>query len=321
MNITSRSAALFVGGFLLLVGTLAAPAYQARDETRAADAQAIRQEIESIFQAFIDKDRDKLAATHGRNWRGFLSGSRTVIKGRDGYMRSAVGDGPMPPRGQGMVGYRIREYDTIFHGDVAVVNFVADVDYAVGSAKHTSTLTLMDIYAKEDGRWMQVASQTSYHPEYQDARMSELGTLSPQDEQSLLRAREAVWRAWYGGDTAALARQLPPELVTLYPGGGGWGTRESVIASSGAFAKSGGKLVRLEFPRTEFQRYGNTVIIYTSYELETQNDGRLQTERGKATEVFVRKGGNWVNTGWQLAPETGAAGDQRSAAEAGAGAR
>jgi hypothetical protein len=171
MSLDSRTAALFVGGFLLLVGTLGAPGYQAQEETRSADAQAIRQEIESIFQAFIDKDRDKLAATHGRNWRGYLTGSRTVIKGRDGYMRAAVGDGPMPPRGQGMVGYRIREYDTVFHGDVAVVNFVADVDYAAGSAKHTSTLTLMDIYAKEDGRWMQVASQTSYHPEYQHARM------------------------------------------------------------------------------------------------------------------------------------------------------
>lgn len=321
MSFNCRPASLFVGGLLLLVGTFGAAGDQARDETRSADAQAIRQEIESIFQAFIDKDRDRLAATHGRNWRRYLTESRTVIKGRDGYMRAAVGDGPMPPRGQGMVGYRIREYDTIFHGDVAVVNFVADVDHVMGSAKHTSTLTLMDIYAKEDGRWMQVASQTSYHPEYQDARMSELGTLSPQDEQSLLAAREAVWRAWYGGDTAALSRQLPPELVTLYPGGGGWGTRESVMASSEAFARSGGKLRRLEFPRTEYQRYGNTVIVYTSYELETQNDGRLQTERGKATEVFVRQGGNWVNTGWQLAPEAGAAGDQRSAAGAGAGVR
>jgi hypothetical protein len=61
--------------------------------------------------------------------------------------------------------------------------------------------------------------------------------------------------------------------------------------------------VRLEFPRTEFQRYGNTVIIYTTYELDIENQGKLQTERGKATEVFVRRGAKWLNTGWQLAPE------------------
>ena len=69
------------------------------------------------------------------------------------------------------------------------------------------------------------------------------------------------------------------------------------------FAKGGGKLTRLAFPRTEFQAYGNTVIIYTTYELDIEQGGNTSTERGKATEVFVRRGGKWLNTGWQLAPE------------------
>ena len=280
------------------------PAGNGREE----DARAIRKEIERIFQAFIDKDRETLAATHGRDWRGYLTGSRTVIKGRDGYMRAAVGDGPMGPKGQGMVGYRIREYDTIFHGEVAVVSFVADVEYMHGTAPSTSTLTLMDVYAKEDDRWMQVASQTSAHPDYQDARMSELRPLTEAQKRSLLEAREAVWRAWYGGDTAALERLLPPELVTLHSGPNGWGERDSIIKSSAEFARSGGKLTRLVFPRTEFQQYGNTVIIYTSYELDVQRGGALRTEHGKATEIFLRRGGRWLNTGWQLAPEPSAAG-------------
>ena len=277
---------------------------EAGAQSRAADEQAIRTEIESIFQAFIDKDRDKLAATHGANWRGYLTGSWSVIKGRDGYMRAAVGDGPMGPKGQGMVGYRITEYDTVWYGDVAVVNFVADVDYMNGNQPGQSRLTLMDIYAKEDGRWMQVASQTSYHPKYQDQRMSELQPLNGAARASLLAAREAVWRAWYGGDVAALAALLPPELVTLGPGDEGWGARDGIIAASERYAKGGGKLTRLEFPRTEIQAYGNTAIIYTSYSLDVVEGGKPRTEHGKATEVFVRRGGKWLNTGWQLAPET-----------------
>ena len=270
---------------------------------RDDDAKAIRKEIERIFQAFIDKDREALAATHGRDWRGYLTGSRTVIKGRDGYMSAAVGDGPMEPKGQGMVSYKIREYDTIFWGDVAIVNFVADIQYMNGTTPSSSVLTLMDIYAKEEGRWMQVASQTSAHPEFQEARMSEPRPLAEPQKRSLLEAREAVWRAWYGGDVAALERLLPRELITLHPGG--WGTYDSILKASAEFATSGGKLSRLAFPRTEFQQYGNSVIIYTSYELDIQQGGATRTEKGKATEIFLRRGGKWLNTGWQLAPESG----------------
>jgi hypothetical protein len=54
----------------------------------AADAAAIRAHIESIFQAFIDADIDKIFKTHSEDWRGFLEGSRTPIKGIDEYMRA-----------------------------------------------------------------------------------------------------------------------------------------------------------------------------------------------------------------------------------------
>ncbi|HEX7778904.1 MAG TPA: nuclear transport factor 2 family protein, partial [Vicinamibacterales bacterium] len=160
----------WIAGLALAAGVVVAAAGQAAQTSgRDKDAAAIRAHIESIFAAFIEKDRPKLAATHGRDWRGYLTGSRTVIKGRDGYVRAATGTGAMPPKGQGMVGYKIVEYDTVFYGDVAVVNFVADVQYMDGTRAGSSKLTLMDIYAREDGAWIQVASQTSLHPEYQDA--------------------------------------------------------------------------------------------------------------------------------------------------------
>jgi len=55
-------------------------------DNREADANAIRAHIESIFQAFIDGDIDKIYATHSEDWRGFLDGSRVPIKGIDEYM-------------------------------------------------------------------------------------------------------------------------------------------------------------------------------------------------------------------------------------------
>jgi len=149
-------------------------------DDRAADVAAIRAHIESIFQAFIDKDVRALEATHGTEWRGLMPGSPEPIRGRDGYM--------------------------------------------------------------------------------------------------------------------------PPELITVGFGPGGFGTRELVVAGARDFAASGAKLTRLLFPRTEFQAYGSTVILYTSYETDVTKDGRTRTERGLATEVFVQQDGRWLNTAWQLSP-------------------
>lgn len=166
----------------------------------------------------------------------------------------------------------------------------------------------MDIYAREDGDWIQVASQTSNHPDYQQRIMSEHQTLADPVRKSLLDAREKVWRAWYAGDTASLTQLLPDELMTLGPGTDGFTGRDGILAASTRFTSGGGKLLRLAFPRTEIQAYGATAIIYTSYELEVAEGGKNRVERGKATEVFVRRGGRWLNTGWQLAPEMSASG-------------
>ncbi|HEY7544277.1 MAG TPA: hypothetical protein VID27_05310, partial [Blastocatellia bacterium] len=63
---------------------------------------------------------------------------------------------------------------------------------------------------------------------------------------------------------------------------------------------SGAKLVRLEFPKTEMQIYGNVIIIYTTYLYEIEAQGQLHTTSGRGTEMFVRRGGNYVNVGWHL---------------------
>jgi hypothetical protein len=274
---------------------------QTQSADRPADAAAIRANIESIFQAFVDKDRAKLQATHGAEWRGFTPWSGHVIRGRDGYMNEATFP-PDLPRTQGMVGYRIGEFDIVFYGDTAVVSFQAEVDRLEGTQKSTQKLTFVDVYHKDPGGWIQVASNTSLHPDAVLQLASQRRALDTDERASLMKAREAVWRAWFGGDQATLLKLLPPELITIEPGSTTFGTRESTLQGSQSFAAGGGKLTRLAFPSTEIQVYGNTAILYTSYEMDLAAGGQSHTERGMATEVFVFNGGQWLNTGWQLAP-------------------
>jgi len=286
-----------------IVALAAVPAAaQTKAADRPADAAAIRAHIESIFQAFVDKDRQKLEATHGAEWRGFTPWSDHVIRGRSGYMEEATFP-PGLPKNQGMVGYRIGEFDIVFYGDTAVVSFLAEVDRMNGTEKSVGKLTLIDVYHKDPGGWIQVASNTSLHPDELGRQMSQYRRLGDDERKSLLTARAAVWHAWFAGDQKALTKLLPPELVTISPDPARpIGTRDSELAGSREFAAAGGKLTRLAFPTTEIQAYGNTAVIYTSYEMTLQSGGDTRTERGMATEVFVQRDGQWLNTGWQLAP-------------------
>ena len=159
----------------------------------------------------------------------------------------------------------------------------------------------MDVYHKDPGGWIQVASNTSLHPDAVDDLMSAYRPLDAAARASLMQVREAVWRAWFGGDETTLTRILVPELITIGQDGS-VGTRQSNLDQSRAFAASGGKLVTLEFPSTQIQAYGNTVILYSSYVMGLQSGGATTTEHGMATEIFVRRNGTWVHTGWQLAP-------------------
>jgi uncharacterized protein DUF4440 len=130
--------------------------------------------------------------------------------------------------------------------------------------------------------------------------MSSPTIVSPQVRQRILAAREAVWKAWFTNDRAALEKLIPEETIAIDTGGEGWSDRAAVLASAKRFVDSGGKLVRLEFPKTEIQVYGNTVIIYTTYLYETEVNGQRSTASGRATEMFVRRGDDLVNVGWHM---------------------
>jgi len=119
-------------------------------------------------------------------------------------------------------------------------------------------------------------------------------------KQRLLDARETVWRAWFGGDRAALEKLIPAEAVAIESSDNNWSNRQTILDGSTQFAKSGGKLVKLEFPKTEIQMYGVTAVVYSNYSYELEMGGQHSTHSGRVTEVFVLRNGQWVNPGWHM---------------------
>ena len=100
-----------------------------------------------------------------------------------------------------------------------------------------------------------------------------------------------------------MEKLIPAEAIAINDGEEKWADRAAIFAGAKAFADSGGKLVKLEFPKTEIQAYGNTVLIYTTYVYETEVNGKRSTSTGRGTEMFVRRGDELVNVGWHLDDE------------------
>lgn len=120
----------------------------------------------------------------------------------------------------------------------------------------------------------------------------------------LMSDREAVWWAWFRNDTTQLEKLLAAEVVAINSRDTTWQDRATVLSSAREFAKSGAKLVRVTFPKTEKQVLGTCAVLYSTYELELEQNGRKVVHRGRATEVFIWRDGVWQNTGWHLDSES-----------------
>ena len=137
-----------------------------------------------------------------------------------------------------------------------------------------------------------------------------LGWMSPAmrasgviDQGNLKEVREAVWRAWFADDVPTLKKLVPADAIVISAGEKDWKHQAAIFESAAMFHADGGKLVRLAFPHTEEQHYGNVAILYTTYEVETEMKGKRSVSSGRATEIFVMKDGRWVNSGWHTDAE------------------
>jgi ketosteroid isomerase-like protein len=303
----------YLSAALCLVALAGArPALAQGDEGRDADRAAIRTHIESICQAFVDDDVQKIRDTHTDDWRGFLEGSRAPIAGIDAYMRANGIPWPppagAPPRAAApnpTRTFKVFDFDVHFYGpDLAVASFFVEFgDTAGGAFKTGVRYRIMDVYARRNGAWNQAASHTVVDPAWRAEQNTLPATLPPPIRDQLLAAREAVWRAYFTNDQAALDTLVPAETIALEgPLDAPFAHKPQILEQAQRAAAGGSKLVRLEFPKTEMQVYGTTVILYTTYLFELENaQGQRQTNTGKATEIFVRRNGAWINPGWQRA--------------------
>jgi ketosteroid isomerase-like protein len=121
---------------------------------------------------------------------------------------------------------------------------------------------------------------------------------NPDEGANLLKVREAVWRSWFANDSDALKKLVPPETIVISAGESKWKHQAEILQSAAQFQADGGKLIRLEFRRTETQRFGDVAILYSEYTVDTEMHGKRSVSSGRATEIFVLRDGQWTNPGW-----------------------
>ena len=126
---------------------------------------------------------------------------------------------------------------------------------------------------------------------------------SPDDRVELLKVREEVWYAWFANDTKRLEALVPQDTIVISSGEEKWKNQADILQSAAKFHAAGGKLIRLEFPRTEIQRFGDVAITYSQYLYETEMSGKRSVTSGRVTEIFVLRKGKWTNPGWHTDSE------------------
>ena len=142
--------------------------------------------------------------------------------------------------------------------------------------------------------------QSSNAIEEQEKSVVQTSVLTDDVRKELLDARETAWRSFFQKDLAVVERILAPELIAIQQNSDHWDNRTRLIALAKAMNEQGVQLLRLEFPRTEIQLFGDTAILYYTYIFETGLKGKSVVDGGRGTEVFVRRDGKWVDVGWHL---------------------
>jgi ketosteroid isomerase-like protein len=127
-----------------------------------------------------------------------------------------------------------------------------------------------------------------------------VATALPAPERAALeKIRKDVWVHWFSGDTAGLRRVLAPELVAISPDSPDYQSLATTISGSASFKQSGRKLQSVTFTKDSLHRFGDVVVMFSNYTVVASGPQGF-TQKGRATEVFVRRNGRWVHTSWHL---------------------
>lgn len=119
-------------------------------------------------------------------------------------------------------------------------------------------------------------------------------------DSEVLTAREAAWRAYFAGDVKTLGDLLPDDFIGISMDDVPFADRATTLDGSRKFHEGGGRLVKLAFPDTRAQRFGDVIVLYGRYDVTIESGGQQRTMQGRLTEMFVRRGGKWVHPGWHL---------------------
>ncbi len=117
---------------------------------------------------------------------------------------------------------------------------------------------------------------------------------SPSDSTALLAAREAVWRAYFAGDSTGLVELLPEHMVGMPQ------DRAEIIADARRFRAGGGVLREIAFSDDEIVMRDGIAVTYARYRVLLENAGKRDSMTGFAIELFVKEGGRWTNPSWHL---------------------
>jgi ketosteroid isomerase-like protein len=155
---------LAAAGAILVIG---APAITAAREgasmskSHEDDRREILAHIDSIFRAYIARDRAAIRRLHSGDWTGFQGPSTKIERGIDDYLVNA--DSSLASL-QG-TGYEILDSEVQVMGDLAFVYYVARYEALDNEGQaHSIPLRSIDLYRREAGGWNQFGSHISVIP-------------------------------------------------------------------------------------------------------------------------------------------------------------
>lgn len=126
------------------------------------------------------------------------------------------------------------------------------------------------------------------------AESSDSTSIDARVRSELIAAREAVWRAYFSGDSARLVELLPERMVAMEQ------HREGIIRDALAFVRDGGQFVGITFSEDEFFVRGDVALVFSRYTVDLTQRGKSAPMAGRAIELFEKREGRWINPSWHL---------------------